>query len=235
MDPTVVTTLLFGFVLGMEHALDADHVVAVSTIVSHSRSLRRSSLIGALWGVGHTVTLFVVGFIVLLLNVNIPERAALSIEFLVGVVLVVLGGQILSGYRKKKAHAHMHRHGEEVHAHFHSHALCEDHDHNHHPHPVRKALLIGMIHGLAGSAALVLLVLSTVHSAAYGLLFILLFGVGSICGMLLMSALIALPFALMAGRFQRINEAVRIAAGVVSILLGGSMMLEIGQGFLASL
>jgi sulfite exporter TauE/SafE len=228
MESTFAATLFFGFVLGMEHALDADHVVAVSTMVSHSRSLRRSSLIGIVWGIGHTLTLLMVGLIVLLSKVNIPERWALSMEFLVGVVLIALGAQILWQYRRKKVHAHVHSHGGEVHVHFHSHALGEDHDHDHHSSHLRKPLLVGMIHGLAGSAALMLLVLTTVRSAFQGLLFILIFGVGSICGMLLMSTIVALPFALMAARFQRINEAVRIVAGIISMALGSSIMIETG-------
>lgn len=235
MESTLTTTLLLGFVLGMEHALDADHVVAVSTLVSHSRNLWRSLLTGVFWGIGHTVTLFIVGLLVFVFQVNLGEGWMLSMEFLVGVVLVLLGGQILLGYRRKRVHAHVHSHGGEVHVHFHSHTGGEDHDH--HPPPLRKPLLIGMIHGLAGSAALVLLVLTTVRSSAHGLLFILLFGIGSICGMLLMSTVIALPFALTAGRLQRINEAVRIVAGVVSITLGASIMIEAGlvKGLLAPL
>ncbi|MFQ5881757.1 MAG: sulfite exporter TauE/SafE family protein [Candidatus Methylomirabilales bacterium] len=237
MDSMGVTTLFVGFVLGMEHALDADHVVAVSTIVSHSRSLWRSSLTGIFWGVGHSLTLVMVGLVVLLFKVHIPERWALSMEFFVGLVLVALGGQILWQYRRKRVHAHVHSHGGEVHIHFHSHALGEDHDHDHHASHLRKPLLVGMIHGLAGSAALMLLVLTTVRSAAQGFLYILVFGVGSIVGMLLTSSLIALPFALTAARFQRINEAIRIVAGVVSIILGAAIMIEIGflKGLFASL
>ncbi len=228
MESTFAVTLFFGFLLGMEHALDADHVVAVSTMVSHSRSFWRSSLIGIVWGIGHTLTLLMVGLIVLLFKVNIPEGWALSMEFLVGVVLVALGVQILWQYQRKRVHAHVHSHGGELHVHFHSHAIGEGHDHDHHPSHLRKPLLVGMIHGLAGSAALMLLVLTTVRSASEGLLFILIFGVGSTCGMLLMSTLVALPFTLTAVRFQRINEAVRIVAGVVSISLGGSIVIEIG-------
>ena len=237
MDSPLVPTLLFGFLLGMEHALDADHVVAVSTLVSHSGNLYRSLLTGVFWGIGHTLTLLFAGLLVLLFKVNIPERAALSMEFLVGVVLVILGGQIFLAYRRKKVHAHVHSHGGEGHVHFHSHALGDDHDHDHHPPHLGKASLVGMIHGLAGSAALMLLVLTTVRSTAQGFLYILVFGVGSICGMLLMSTAIALPFALTAGRLERVNETVRVAAGLVSIALGGSVMIEIGlmRGLFATL
>lgn len=162
MDPPIATTLLFGFLLGMEHALEADHVVAVSTMVSQTQSLFRASLTGISWGIGHTLTLLVAGLVVLFFKVNIPEGVALSLEFVVGVVLVSLGGEILWGYRRKKVHAHPHRHGGRVHDHFHSYARSDDHGHDHHPPSFGKACLVGMIHGLAGSAALMLLVLTTV-------------------------------------------------------------------------
>lgn len=237
MDSPVAATLLFGFVLGMEHALDADHVVAVSTLVSDSRRLSRSALIGISWGIGHTFTLLVAGVLVLRFKVHIPASVALSMELCVGVVLVVLGGQILWQYRQKRVHAHIHSHGSEAHVHFHSHASGGDHDHDHDRPSLGRPLLVGMIHGLAGSAAVMLVVLTTVHSVAQGLLFISLFGVGSTCGMLLMSTVIALPFACTAGRLQQFSEAARIAAGVVSIAVGLAIMMKVGmmQGLFASL
>jgi sulfite exporter TauE/SafE len=228
MDPPIATTLFLGFLLGMEHALEADHVVAVSTIVSQSRSLFRASLIGIFWGIGHTLTLLVAGLVVLLLRVNIPEGVALSLEFVVGVVLLALGVQILWGYRQKKVHAHAHSHGGRVHDHFHCHVRSDDHGHDHHPPSLGKSCLVGMIHGLAGSAALMLVVLTTVRTPAQGMCYLLIFGLGSTAGMLLMSSLVALPFALTAIRFQRVNEAVRMVAGLISIGLGGSVMLRIG-------
>jgi len=228
MDPPIATTLLFGFLLGMEHALEADHVVAVSTIVSQSRSLFRASLIGIFWGIGHTLTLLVSGLVVLFFKVNIPEGVALSLEFVVGLVLLALGVQILWGYRRKRIHAHPHSHGGRVHDHFHSHARSGDHGHDHDPPSLGKSCLVGMIHGLAGSAALMLLVLTTVRTPVQGMCYLLVFGSGSITGMLLMSIVVALPFALTAVRFQRINEAVRMAAALTSIALGGSIMLRIG-------
>jgi ABC-type nickel/cobalt efflux system permease component RcnA len=228
MDPPIATTLFLGFLLGMEHALEADHVVAVSTIVSQSRSLFRASLIGIFWGIGHTLTLLVAGLVVLFLRVNIPEGVALSLEFVVGLVLLALGVQILWGYRRKRVHAHPHSHGGRVHDHFHSHARSDDHGHDHDPPSLGKSCLVGMIHGLAGSAALMLLVLTTVRTPVHGMCYLLVFGSGSITGMLLMSIVVALPFALTAVRFQRINGAVRMAAALISIALGGSIMLRIG-------
>ncbi len=216
-----ITLLGFGFILGLKHALDADHVVAVSTIVSQTKSLRKSSVFGLLWGVGHTTTLFLVGFFILTLKLVIPVKLALSFEFLVGIVLVIMGADILIKIRREKLHLHKHEHNNKAHVHLHKHKETNEHHHHH------KSFIVGMIHGLAGSAALVLLVLSTVKSTSQGLLFILIFGVGSIAGMFVTSAIVGLPFVL-TSKFDRINEGVKIAAGTISIILGLTIIYEIG-------
>lgn len=230
MEPSPLTILAFGFLLGMEHALDADHVVAVSTMVSQHRSLRRASLVGIFWGLGHTATLFLVGLAVILFKARIPERLALSMEFAVGVVLVTLGASVVKGYLAGRVHAHAHEHGGEIHLHFHAHAASEGHDHQHPLPDYRRSLLVGMVHGLAGSAALMLLVLATIRSPAVGLLYILVFGGGSILGMLGISSLLGLPFILTAERFARLHQKIRIATGVVSIAYGAWIMAQVGMG-----
>jgi len=232
MELNLLVILAFGFLLGMEHALDADHVVAVSTMVSRYRSLRRASLVGIFWGLGHTATLFLVGLGVLLFKVTIPERLALSMEFAVGIVLVILGACVLRGYLAGRVHVHVHDHGGQTHFHFHSHTAAEGHDH-HHPEPrLRQSLVVGMIHGLAGSAALMLLVLATIRTPALSLLYILVFGVGSILGMLGISTLLGLPFVLTAERFASIHQRIRIAAGATSVAYGVWIMasIAIAQG-----
>lgn len=226
----MLTTLAIGFFLGMEHALDADHVVAVSTMVSRYRGLRRSSLVGIIWGLGHTTTLLLVGLLVLWFKLTIPDRLAASMEFAVGLVLVVLGASVVEGYLTKRVHAHLHRHGEEIHRHFHSHATGENH---HHEHPLPEhgqTLLVGMIHGLAGSAALMLLVLATIRTPTLGLLYILVFGAGSILGMLSISTILGVPFALTAERSAKIHRGLRIAVGSTSIAYGVWIMLHVGIG-----
>ncbi len=230
MEPSPLTTLALGLLLGMEHALDADHVVAVSTMVSQHRSLRRASMVGIVWGLGHTTTLFLVGLAVILFKVRIPERLSLSMEFAVGLVLVTLGASIIKGYLGGRVHAHAHRHGGEIHLHFHSHAAGEGHDHGHPPPQHRRSLLVGMIHGLAGSAALMLLVLGTIRTPALGLLYILVFGAGSILGMLGISTLLGLPFVLTAERFASIHQRIRIAAGATSVAYGVWIMAQVGIG-----
>jgi high-affinity nickel permease len=228
MELTPVVTLALGFVLGMEHALDADHVVAVSTMVSRHRSLVRSSLVGIFWGLGHTASLFLVGVVVILLKVRIPERLALSMEFVVGIVLVALGASILWGFLRRRVHAHIHRHEGEMHVHFHSHAGGAHHDHEHPSAGYGRSVVVGMIHGLAGSAALMLLILATIRDPLVALLYILVFGAGSILGMLGISALLGVPFVLTADRFAGIHRGLRMAAGTASILYGAWIMVSTG-------
>lgn len=225
MNPFPLMTV--GLLLGMEHALDADHVVAVSTIVSETRSLIRSLIIGIVWGIGHTATLLVVGLVVLQFGVAVPPWVALSAEFLVGLILILLGVQMLWKYKRKRIHAHYHRHSDETHIHFHTHEATEAHTHEHQEPHVRKPLLVGMVHGLAGSVALLVLVLSTIRSPLMGVLYILTFGLGSIVGMLTVSTLIGLPFLLTLGRFERLHSGARVLAGLLSIGIGCSTMLQI--------
>jgi ABC-type nickel/cobalt efflux system permease component RcnA len=230
MEPNLLLVLAFGFVLGMEHALDADHVVAVSTMVSQHRSLRRASLVGVVWGLGHTTTLFLVGLGVILFKVTIPERLALSMEFAVGIVLVILGACALRGYLAGRVHVHVHDHGGQTHFHFHSHAAAEGHDHDHQEPRLRQSLFVGMIHGLAGSAALMLLVLASLRTSVVGLLYILVFGAGSILGMLTISTLLGVPFVLMAERSTRIHRRIRLATGAASVAYGMWIMFHVGVG-----
>lgn len=217
----LITLFGLGFVLGLKHALDADHVVAVSTIVSQTKSLKKSLLAGAIWGVGHTITLLLVGLVILIFKLTIPDKLALSFELIVGVVLVVLGVDVLRKVIKEKVHLHEHQHGSSVHTHLHPHKESWSHDHTH------RSFVVGMIHGLAGSATLMLLVLTTVRSVFQGLLYILIFGVGSIIGMLIVSGIIGFPFLLLA-KFGKINNSVKILAGTISIVLGFTIMYKIG-------
>ncbi len=221
---TVLTALPFGFLLGVKHALDADHIVAVTTIVSRSNSLLRAVLVGLTWGVGHTLTLFAAGFAVLVFKLVIPDRLALSMEFVVGVILVVLGVPLVRQLLTTRAHIHWHQHEDKRHLHSHSHYETPVHNHQ----PIRRPLLVGMVHGLAGSGALTLLVLSTMSSVVQGLFLLLLFGVGSILGMLVFSGLISLPFRLTSGFSLRLNLWVQGVAGVASIAFGLFIMWYTG-------
>ena len=229
MNTALLTTLVLGFALGMKHALDADHVVAVSTIISQYRNPLKATLVGIFWGIGHTTTLLLVGIAVIGFKLVIPDQLALSMEFLVGVILFALGIQILWMYLPKKKHLHVHDHGDKMHAHEHFHLRKGGgEDVQHHPLRQHKSLLLGMMHGLAGSAALMLLVLSTIQSPIEGAIYILVFGVGSILGMMVISTLIGLPFALSSGRFASLNHTIRFIAGLLSTALGIFVMVDIG-------
>lgn len=217
-----------GLVFGLKHATEADHVVAVSTIVSRERSLLRSAAVGALWGAGHTAALVVVGVVVLTLRVAVPEQVAGWLEFGVALMIIGLGASALLRAlgRRADVHLHQHRHDGVSHVHLHFHERGTEHKGaaRAHSHAVSrigfKPFLVGAMHGLAGSAALTLLVLTQVDSTALGLLYLTVFGVGSILGMLLMSALVGLPFALTARRFNGVHYGLQTAAGALSVAFG---------------
>jgi sulfite exporter TauE/SafE len=219
---SVIAVLTGGLLLGLQHALDADHLAAVSTIVSERKSLISASIVGGLWGIGHTVSLLVAGLAVILLHVQITDRVAGVLEFCVALMLIGLGINALLRLRRSTLHWHTHKHGAHAHSHPHFHEpgreLAEP---THHQLKVGlRPLVVGLVHGLAGSAALMLMVLSTVSSPIVGLAYILIFGLGSIGGMMIMSSLFSLPFHITANRFTRANFAVRLLAGCFSLGFG---------------
>jgi ABC-type nickel/cobalt efflux system permease component RcnA len=217
-----------GLVFGLKHATEADHIVAVSSIVSEQRSLLRSALVGALWGIGHTASLIVVGIIVLALRVTVPESVASWLEFGVALMIIALGASALLRALRRRADVHLHQHKHDgvshVHVHFHEQGTEHTGTVAAHSHAVSrigfKPLLVGAMHGLAGSATLTLLVLTQINSTALGLLYLTVFGIGSIFGMLLMSGLIGLPFALSARRFNGVHYSLQTIAGALSIVFG---------------
>lgn len=231
--------LSLGFLLGLKHATDADHLAAISTIVADRRSLLGSAIVGGLWGLGHTVSLIIAGVFVLLLNFQISEQTERGLECAVGVMLCLLGLNVLRKlFRGGRLHFHAHAHGGRAHAHPHLHETGEtgeldSHHENDSHHGLSfnpRAVLIGMIHGLAGSAALMLLVIPTIDSRWIGLLYIVVFGVGSIGGMMLMSLIVGLPFKLTAAKFSSLNLIMQSVAGLVSVGLGLKIVYE--KGFL---
>jgi ABC-type nickel/cobalt efflux system permease component RcnA len=236
MDASVLAALTLGFSLGLRHALDPDHLVAVTTIVSEHKSLARSSLVGTFWGLGHTVSLLIIGLVVILLKSSIPDSVALWMEMGVAIMLIVLGANVIwrlareRGFRVHglKIHTHAHAHDDQPtheHVHFHSHS---DHDHRHRVFRLgRRPFLVGMVHGVAGSAALTLGVLTSIPSITLGIVYIVVFGLGSVGGMLLMSAAIGAPFAMTARRFSNINGGIRLAAGLLSVMFGLMLAWEL--------
>jgi len=220
---TLIGLLGLGLILGLRHALDPDHIAAVSTIVSESRSVRRSSLIGTFWGLGHTMSLLIAGVLVIALKVQISDRVALWMEFAVALMLILLGLKaMLKPLRGWRIHVHQHTHGGGSHSHLHLHRPSEEHAHQHR-HLLRsgaRPFLVGMVHGMAGSAALMILVLATIPSALAGLIYIAVFGLGSVGGMLIMSSLISLPFIFTRKRFNVLSEGLQLAVGLFSLSFG---------------
>jgi len=237
MNGSLIVVLGLGFLLGLKHSTEADHLVAVTTIVSEQRSIWRSGIVGALWGVGHTASLLLAGALVIVLEMKVPETVAHLLEFSVALMIIFLGGRVLyfTLRHRQRVHVHTHAHDGIVHRHLHfhdphdAHAVVEEsgekHRRQHHRGglPGLRPLIVGMIHGLAGSAVLTLLVLTEVvrhGSRARGMAYLLVFGVGSIGGMLLMSMLISLPIVLTTRRFERVEAPLRFVVSISSIAFG---------------
>lgn len=244
---TFLSILAVGFFLGMRHATDPDHVIAVTTIVSNQRSSMRAALIGAFWGVGHTLTIFVVGAGIILFNLVIPVRLGLSMELCVAVMLIVLGlvnvASFLRSMPAKTAHdrgeqeaihSHPHSHGDYVHNHPHTH---EPGGHSHLPdqtplgwldrvlgrvgvYQYIRPFIVGIVHGLAGSAAVALLVLTTIRNVHWAIAYLLVFGVGTIAGMMLITMSIASAFTVAGRGRQKFSHRLALASGLLSVAFG---------------
>ncbi|HEY6128493.1 MAG TPA: hypothetical protein VIW23_09950 [Candidatus Acidoferrum sp.] len=279
-----------GFFLGMRHATDPDHVVAVSTIVSREKSIPRAGWIGALWGFGHTITILIVGAAIILFGIVIPPRLGLALEFSVALMLILLGVLNLTGAlgwisrklspthpEKQQTHSHLHFHGTHMHVHSHSHQsdpkqnaipnhATPDHAIPHHllsgdavsfgdtsphmpshhsreinpPHWLRRPfvklgwfhamrpLLVGIVHGLAGSAAVALLVLGTIQNPRWAIFYLLLFGLGTIGGMMLLTLAFAAPFMLAGRRFAWMSRTIVAGTGALSLIFGLFVAYQIG-------
>lgn len=225
--------LLLGLLTGLRHSIEADHVAAISTMVASGRKkLKEASMLGTLWGIGHAATLFVAGLVVMLLAVHIPESVSSRLEFGVGVMLLFLAittftgfntGRFLRGLFQKQSHSHPHFHPEHgmVHAHEHEHDHESYHSHGH------KSIIVGMIHGMAGSGALMLVILSTIQSVPLGLGYIAIFGAGSIASMAGVSTLIGLPFSKMRN-YATMALALRYASAIVAFAIGAGLVYELG-------
>jgi ABC-type nickel/cobalt efflux system permease component RcnA len=243
----LLSILAVGFFLGMRHATDPDHVIAVTTIVSNQRNSMRAALIGAFWGVGHTLTIFVVGAGIILFNLVIPVRVGLSMELSVAVMLIILGLLNVAGFLRSMpagsthstngdtiVHSHPHSHGDYIHQHPHA------HDPEGHPHATEQTplawmdrvfgnvslyqylrpLVIGVVHGLAGSAAVALLVLTTIRNIHWAIAYLLIFGIGTIAGMMLITMSLASAFRLMVKSRQKFSRRLALASGMLSLVFG---------------
>jgi high-affinity nickel permease len=236
-----------GFLLGMRHATDPDHVIAVSTIVARQRGIGQAGIIGALWGVGHTITIFLVGAAIILFHVVIPPRLGLAMELAVGLMLILLGVLNLTGITQWITHRLTPGHSHEalVHSHRHEHhGIVHEHIHGHDPeihmhleavkeqglfsrilrrlglYQFLRPLAVGLVHGLAGSAAVALLVLAEIRDPRWATAYLLVFGIGTIAGMMLITLAIGAPFAYTRGRFAPFHHGLGIASGLLSLAFG---------------
>jgi cytochrome c biogenesis protein CcdA len=214
-----------GFLLGMQHALEADHIAAVSSIAARRTHVADIVKHGLTWGLGHTLTLFVFAGAAILLGHAIPEQFARPLETAVGVMLVGLGAHVLWRLWRDRVHFHRHGHGDgTVHIHAHSHAgetVSHARAAHSHGHGFRwRTLLVGLMHGMAGSAALLVLAVSQASSAAAGLGYVALFGIGSMLGMGALSMVIAVPLAASARWLTWANSSLQGAVGAITIAIG---------------
>jgi hypothetical protein len=229
MDSSLTAALGLGLLLGLRHALDPDHLAAVSALVSRHRSVVRSCILGASWGAGHGLAVLVAGIAILGFKLTITPGIERALERGVALVLVLLGGHVLwRAAASFTLDAREHWHGGRPHTHVHVHVRGVDTGHAHVVWLAGRPFLVGALHGLAGSAGLTLLVLGTIESPVAGLLYLLVFGVGSMAGMLLLSGLIGIPFALASRRSQGALIAVQALAGAVSLVLGVAILARGG-------
>jgi ABC-type nickel/cobalt efflux system permease component RcnA len=230
--------LVLGLLTGFRHSIEADHVAAISTIVTsdiNCKGILRLSYIGILWGIGHTIALLVVGFIILILAINIPSEMTNVLEFIVGIMLIYLAITTITGlniskflrgiFVKNKGHNHPHIHIETNT--IHSHLYTHNNKNHHHEH---KSIIVGVIHGLAGSGALMLLILSTINSTEVGIMYIAIFGIGSIFSMTAISTIIGLPLMKIGKRSTRLKLAIKLSSSVFSIIIGISIMMGLITG-----
>ena len=254
----IFVVLALGFLLGMRHATDADHVIAVTTIVSRQRDILAAAATGLLWGIGHTLTVVAVGSGIILFNLAIPHQVGVGMEVSVGVMLVVLGVLNVSTlfnlrpglWRRtglvasREAHAHPHSHGDYVHSHPHGHTP-EVHPHRPDQTPLAaidrrfgrsrlygcvRPVVVGVVHGLAGSAAVTLLVVAAVRDPKWAIAYLLVFGLGTIAGMMLITLSIASAIHLAAGRSDAVSRRFGLACGMASIVFGLSFAYQMWSG-----
>lgn len=237
----LISIIVIGFFLGMRHATDPDHVIAVSTIVSQQRSAWRAAMIGVYWGLGHTLTILLVGCAIILFNVVIPTRFGLAMEFSVSVMLILLGvcnlAAFMGSVRATVADTHLHARAESVHTHSHvPHWPLSVDERRHFPEVARanrfytgmlRPLVIGIVHGLAGSAAVALLILSSIRNSTWAMAYLLVFGIGTITGMMLITFGLASAISVVGSRFPFLGHRMSTVSGVISLAFGLFLVYQV--------
>lgn len=245
-----------GFALGMRHATDPDHVIAVTAILTRERRVVAATRTGLLWGLGHSLTVLLVGCAIILLKIQIPVRLGLTMEFGVAVALILLGlpavAAVLTGAGGQpgwaanasaepapvRVHSHVHSHGGATHRHVHVH---DDHAAAHQSHlfdpgsayrpaprSALKSFAIGLVHGLAGSAAIALMVLGAIADPLWGVIYLLVFCMGTVAGMVLITTAIGTPMVLAAGRVGRLHRGLVVGSGLLSLCFGLFIAYQVG-------
>lgn len=227
----------FGLLVGMQHALEADHLAAIAAMSAKRSTRRQLVLRGAYWGAGHTISLFVICGAALLLGFAVTDRVEAGLEFGVGVMIVLLGGHVLLTMRRRRIHFHVHAHGDRSHVHAHSH-LDDRSDHansgHNHTHPsggYLKAVLVGLVHGAAGSGALLVLVVAAAQSTVTALAYVLSFGIGSIAGMATLSLVASYPLKVFQRGAAWLDQGVMAAIGIFALGIGGHLVVESARTF----
>lgn len=239
----LVTIIAIGLLLGMRHATDPDHVIAVSTIVSRERKIGRSAWIGVAWGLGHTFTIFLVGSAMISFRIELPPRAGLSMELAMAVMLILLGLRNLSALFNwslapiRATSGAYHTYGDYVHS------INAEYSHGHGHNPLAaihhrfgfsklyafaRPFIIGVVHGLAGSAAIALLVLSTIAKPALAMLYLAVFGFGTVLGMMFITVMMGSTFTYGQKRFAAVDRHLGWVAGAVSLAFGLFVAYQIG-------
>jgi len=219
MDTINIIPLMIGaFILGFSHAFEPDHMAVMSNYVSKSPNFKRSAIMGIFWGSGHTITLMILGSVLMIFKIVIPESISGYLEYFVGILLLAIGINIFYRLNRSRTHIHVHDHEGKKHLHFHTHADQKGHDHSH------RSFLFGIIHGLAGTSSLMLIVISSFESYNLGISFILIFGIGSIIGMLLFSSALWFSLNFTFKSFPNINRAALFLTAVFSLVVGSEII-----------
>jgi sulfite exporter TauE/SafE len=232
MDAPAGAILAVGFLMGVKHALEADHVAAVVSLATRSSSLRDTVKVATWWGVGHGVALVVFGSVIVALDVSLPQGTVRIFEAAVGATLILLGVDVLRRLRAGRVHFHPHHHrasGWHFHAHAHDGAVAHDRADHEHEHPrglLPRALVVGSVHGIAGSAALILVSLPALHSGLRALAYLAVFAIGTVLGMVLFSVAISLPLRLPGRRLQWASTGLEATVGALTIALGGWIAVQ---------
>ena len=225
-----MVVILITIYAGLEHAFEVDHLLAVNNLVTNRTKIKEAVKDGVYWGIGHTLTIFVVGILMIGFKITVNEHIFNYLEATVGLMLVLLGIYRIAKLLKKKTHSHTYTHSHSnstTHSHTYSHShldVLSNHSHALNSKNYKAAFGVGLVHGLAGSGALVVLVLTQMKSATEGLLYILIFGIGSIIGMFLASGLFSIPYSKSILKSEKLQLSLILISSLLCIFYGSHVI-----------